>query len=46
MALIKAKKILYSTEYVKINAVKKYKINPKKLKYYLLVVICHQFQKN
>ncbi len=32
MALIKAKKILYSTEYVKINAVKKYKINPKKIK--------------
>jgi len=31
MALIKAKKIFYSTEYAKINAVKKYKINPKKV---------------
>ena len=32
MALTKAKKIFYSTEYVKTNAIKKYKINPNKIK--------------
>ena len=32
MALIKAEKIFYSTKYVKTNAVKKYKINPEKIK--------------
>ena len=30
--LTKAKKIFYSTEYVKTNAIKKYKINPNKIK--------------